>query len=280
MFVEKEKAGLTWSFADEPSIVYPIEISACANPFCSCQVFTLAFRNPADDGSILHSLDLDIAKHCLSGAEKLGEDDALFARMLEAALSDADWLMLYIGYASVIEKHIVASDYRKLEIPDLPFDVEAIEAGSEMVLFADIFPRAHTHSAKLDEGEFIVVDQYCVKRDCHCQTAMLTFVPVVEGKGSSEHQHALYDYRSGKVEVFPPLRPGQPSPERIIGAVLASRSQLAKGLAARHSAIRAVYRRFLQNHEAAQTPAPDTSVGRNDLCPCGSGKKYKRCHGA
>jgi preprotein translocase subunit SecA len=20
-------------------------------------------------------------------------------------------------------------------------------------------------------------------------------------------------------------------------------------------------------------------VGRNDLCPCGSGKKYKRCHG-
>ncbi|MCL5004329.1 MAG: SEC-C metal-binding domain-containing protein, partial [Patescibacteria group bacterium] len=21
-------------------------------------------------------------------------------------------------------------------------------------------------------------------------------------------------------------------------------------------------------------------VGRNDICPCGSGKKYKRCHGA
>ncbi len=23
-----------------------------------------------------------------------------------------------------------------------------------------------------------------------------------------------------------------------------------------------------------------TLYGRNDLCPCGSGKKYKRCHGA
>ncbi|MSQ31588.1 MAG: hypothetical protein EXR64_06195, partial [Dehalococcoidia bacterium] len=23
-----------------------------------------------------------------------------------------------------------------------------------------------------------------------------------------------------------------------------------------------------------------TKVGRNDACPCGSGKKYKRCHGA
>ena len=23
-----------------------------------------------------------------------------------------------------------------------------------------------------------------------------------------------------------------------------------------------------------------TKVGRNDPCPCGSGKKYKKCHGA
>ena len=25
---------------------------------------------------------------------------------------------------------------------------------------------------------------------------------------------------------------------------------------------------------------PFANVGRNDLCPCGSGKKYKKCHGA
>ena len=23
----------------------------------------------------------------------------------------------------------------------------------------------------------------------------------------------------------------------------------------------------------------DAKVGRNDLCPCGSGKKFKQCHG-
>jgi preprotein translocase subunit SecA len=23
----------------------------------------------------------------------------------------------------------------------------------------------------------------------------------------------------------------------------------------------------------------EDKVGRNDLCPCGSGKKYKKCHG-
>jgi preprotein translocase subunit SecA len=31
-----------------------------------------------------------------------------------------------------------------------------------------------------------------------------------------------------------------------------------------------------------QAPVHRTSekVGRNDPCPCGSGKKYKKCHGA
>ncbi|SPF43691.1 conserved hypothetical protein [Candidatus Sulfopaludibacter sp. SbA4] len=27
-------------------------------------------------------------------------------------------------------------------------------------------------------------------------------------------------------------------------------------------------------------PAISSKVGRNDPCPCGSGKKYKKCHGA
>ena len=29
----------------------------------------------------------------------------------------------------------------------------------------------------------------------------------------------------------------------------------------------------------ASRPAPARTVGRNDACPCGSGRKYKRCHG-
>jgi len=34
------------------------------------------------------------------------------------------------------------------------------------------------------------------------------------------------------------------------------------------------------NSGAALPAAPGVKVGRNDPCPCGSGKKYKRCHGA
>ncbi len=35
-----------------------------------------------------------------------------------------------------------------------------------------------------------------------------------------------------------------------------------------------------EEEEAEPPPAPAGKVGRNDPCPCGSGKKYKKCHGA
>jgi len=35
----------------------------------------------------------------------------------------------------------------------------------------------------------------------------------------------------------------------------------------------------LASHEPAPIASPDGKVGRNDPCPCGSGKKYKKCCG-
>jgi uncharacterized protein len=31
--------------------------------------------------------------------------------------------------------------------------------------------------------------------------------------------------------------------------------------------------------EEGRSPARKDKIGRNDPCPCGSGLKYKRCHG-
>src|ERR1035441_1050406 len=35
-----------------------------------------------------------------------------------------------------------------------------------------------------------------------------------------------------------------------------------------------------RSHPRSATADPQDSLGRNNLCPCGSGKKFKRCHGA
>ena len=44
----------------------------------------------------------------------------------------------------------------------------------------------------------------------------------------------------------------------------------------------AAHRQQTQAAEAARQPQrrENKKVGRNDPCPCGSGKKYKHCHGA
>ena len=35
-----------------------------------------------------------------------------------------------------------------------------------------------------------------------------------------------------------------------------------------------------QSETRAQTPVTSDKIGRNDPCPCGSGKKFKKCCGA
>jgi len=53
----------------------------------------------------------------------------------------------------------------------------------------------------------------------------------------------------------PPVRPAAPRPQRL---------QFSRG----------------ESPAAAQKAQRDIQkVGRNDPCPCGSGKKYKKCHG-
>jgi len=63
---------------------------------------------------------------------------------------------------------------------------------------------------------------------------------------------------------------------------------MAKGLQAPKAPTALSYTAPSETGEAERTGAarvttatdPFAEVGRNDLCPCGSGKKYKRCHGA
>jgi len=38
--------------------------------------------------------------------------------------------------------------------------------------------------------------------------------------------------------------------------------------------------RAVNNPQRNEVPVAAGKIGRNSQCPCGSGKKYKRCHGA
>ncbi len=52
------------------------------------------------------------------------------------------------------------------------------------------------------------------------------------------------------------------------------------GNKARKQEATTVMSKVVGNRTREPVPAGDRKVGRNETCPCGSGKKYKRCHGA
>lgn len=69
-------------------------------------------------------------------------------------------------------------------------------------------------------------------------------------------------------------RPGKPITD-------AERDEVISPLAASLQYMYAFWRRWLRIVNAPREPfRAEEEPSRNDLCPCGSGKKYKKCHGA
>lgn len=85
---------------------------------------------------------------------------------------------------------------------------------------------------------------------------------------------------------------GKPAAERLKPSKPASNSRVVAMKQDYHSTITAMPESATVGGGQNQMPPPPQSiqptrpirvapkVGRNDLCPCGSGKKYKNCHGA
>ena len=67
-----------------------------------------------------------------------------------------------------------------------------------------------------------------------------------------------------------------PSRAMFFDAMKAGNAGLDSLLATRQSTMRRLYKRAL----GLKTVQAPVKPGRNDYCPCGSGKKYKKCCGS
>lgn len=112
----------------------------------------------------------------------------------------------------------------------------------------------------------------CIAFPEYCSRASLAIAEYLEAEGSTAslsealaHLHACYDAISQHGDPFTLLPACQAANSRIW-------DQLQREL----------NRSFVlpSNRNPSQVPpAPGVKVGRNDLCWCGSGHKYKKCHG-
>ena len=94
----------------------------------------------------------------------------------------------------------------------------------------------------------------------------------------------------GEDGAEPPAPVRQPAPRRPPQLTLSGPSQSPRAVAVRRDRRRQRPPAPSPSRRGPRAPAATTSirqvkrdepkVGRNDPCPCGSGKKYKKCHGA
>lgn len=136
-----------------------------------------------------------------------------------------------------------------------------------------------------DEGRrWAVQDLYCPIPGCDCREVTLSFdaddgatfvvvVPLGAGPGRVEDPRGLPAERATAV-----FRAWSDGSERADRKRFAARYRALREAIAANALQRATQRPPPAARPAA--PPPPAGPGPNTPCPCGSGRKYKRCHGA
>lgn len=255
-----------WSPPQEDAPGYAVLTAICGNPECPCTAMRLTVCAVAmADGhvetreSILvgevqsdgTGLKLDTTSDALPGetvawvTEQLGQE------------SSRSWLQerWRRGRGQIGDARYVSGI--------VPEDLDG------MAPFHEVFPYDFDQVVVHDGRYFLTEDHYCLEPDCACDEVIVTFVDAAEEAR-----------RVGNVRVSL-ARFGAPKLEGP-----RSLQQLWRKFVDRYGAdrIRARFDRMRQVARARRKASASVvrsvpKVGRNESCPCGSGKKFKRCCG-
>lgn len=255
--------------------------SYCGDARCDCAVATLIL-----DGYPL-LVDLGTGRVDVTGTQRPLPPHQAAQRLLREALrAQVDLLPRLRAHYAAAREYGLREHYRFVDWTRRP--------PRDPVLFEEILRADGGHpwvltlpdgkQAEAKRATVLLHDGFCVDRGCDCHKA--TFVVGLQTGGPPR--------RLGSVEVN--LRTGEPKvlqaepnmePNQLFMMVLALIQQHGDLLPfyseryrqARELLIPVIALQRRQQTEQRQE-RPFVGPGRNDPCPCGSGKKFKKCHGA
>ncbi len=276
-----------------------VRLAVCANPSCGCPDVELECipEGPiSGDRRQGFRFWLDVEKRELfHGGDPMPPPESLaFGAAVAAELGEVDWLAL-----SECLRETKARQLRESAGHEGTFPPEVLSGEVFMVGYAEIFPRASGFEFQIDSENWLADDQYCVNPECRCREALLSFIPLSDEappESIPDAPAAFYDYK--RARFTPAHEPsGQPALAELFRLLRQAHPNLELQLKQRHLEMRTLYRQALQNRSEAESgdaqsetasgitsPAPvqkdrSAKAGRNDPCPCGSGRKYKKCCG-
>ena len=260
---------------------YRFEAIVCQSPTCDCERVTLKCftempeaRTPAP---IPVYLEMDLERRQIANLGDLKANPATqaLANAVATECGPEQWNQLRRLYWELKQYWTEHSDLEQVQV-SFPPDVLA----GAMVAYFDVFPFARRIEFIHEQENWLMDDQYCCNPKCPCEEAVLLFFRLPEKSGREPLQSTLsvsYQYRGGKVTRLEPEGDLRYSEHSLLESLKKARADLNSLLAQRQSLLRRLCRCSLKR-QTIHTPEP--KIGRNDPCPCGSGKKWKRCCGA
>jgi hypothetical protein len=283
--------GLTRVQADGPHERYTCRLRACTSPVCHCTVLSLrcapaseaARRRCTEAGAETLEADLDVfAQSVAEPEERVPGAARVLAEQIAAELTEGQWAELRERFLAAKRRAIERMNVDELETG---FRFDEIELESALVGYREVFPFAAPFVLEHAGRKLLADDLYCLAPACRCTDALLCFFPPSDATGSRppDDERALrVDYRRGRwtdADTSEPVRrEGDPWADGLCTAY----PDLLQTLATRHGQLRRIYhrsRRLWLDESAAAPPSTTRKVGRNQPCPCGSGKKFKKCCG-
>ncbi|WP_253199431.1 SEC-C metal-binding domain-containing protein [Clostridium tagluense] len=252
----------------------------CTNPMCECRDLTLKFLKVDEmnnEGEILFSIKLNIDtfkvldKVSYDKAIKVDEIITEFLTGLDIEIRDRFNENYKISKGLEGEKKVKPISEKVVEIT----------MGGGCVSFNEIFDNVETINFRDEKSNLIYIDDlYCMNPKCLCNEAYLSFIVVNELDNNGENVFTLrYRLKSGKYDVESKSCTDEYMND-ILKAFNKEEKQMRENFKKRYKDMKVIGKQIHDKNKTNTAPQTATlQVGRNDICPCGSGKKYKKCCG-
>ena len=258
---------------------YDCAVSTCTDPVCNCLVMHLDLT-PLDTGErdqqLTRRVEINLVKKSLEfkNFRKIPQEALCFAELFLNNLTDDDFMLLSSYYLEV-KRHL--TEKAKLDEIDPHFNFRDIENNGLMMCFNEVLPFADRLYVPLADKRYSVSDQFCLRTDCSCTETYLGFVDFDETTRSGKDVcYISLDYKK-KIWKLIEDSPIKFTLSTLRTAIEQQIPDVYETFRQRHLRLKAIYAFCKKKHSPRTQPLIMPKVARNDPCPCGSGKKYKKC---
>lgn len=153
-------------------------------------------------------------------------------------------------------------------------DLSGWEPGT-MLTARQAFPKVRPDRYQLDGTIYLADDAHCVDPRCDCRDVRILFLEEQAPDRYAEVGVVIAEMPGGTPVRWDPYRLDIERLRRLFALYKARHGDL-RDVGLMTTRLREIGKEVYQVH----TPRPAVAgpkIGRNDPCPCGSGKKYKRC---